>query len=136
METTAIGLRQMLQDARAQVDTMPPRGLGDAFEGGEVDLIVDVRESHEFARGHVPDAINVPRGWLEIHADPESPLANSALTENKDAIIVAYCWQSPGARQLLSAATLKKMGYANVMVMEGGLKEWREQGFPIETTEE
>lgn len=135
MGTTAIGLRQMLQDARAQVDTMQPRRLRDAFEDGEVDLIVDVRESHEYARGHVPEAINVPRGWLEIHADPESPLANSALTEHKDARIVAYCWQSPGARQLLSAATLKKMGYVNVMVMEGGLKEWREEGLPIETTE-
>ena len=127
-------LREMIQKARERVTTMPPEEVREALDDGEIDLIVDVRESEEFARGHVPGAVHLPRGWLEIHADPDSPLANSALTENTNARIVAYCWQSPGARQLLSAATLKEMGYTNVMVMEGGLKEWKEQGLPIETS--
>jgi rhodanese-related sulfurtransferase len=126
-------LREMIQKARERVTTMPPEEVREALDDGEIDLIVDVRESEEFARGHVPGAIHLPRGWLEIHADPHSPLANSALIENKDARIVAYCWQAPGARQLLSAATLKEMGYPNVMVMAGGLKEWKEQGLPIDT---
>lgn len=129
-------LREMIQKARKRVRAMPPEEVRDALEGREIDLIVDVRESEEYARGHVPGAVHLPRGWLEIHADPDSPLANSGLTEDRDARIVAYCWQAPGARQLLSAATLKEMGYTNVMVMEGGLKEWKEQGLPIETSAE
>jgi rhodanese-related sulfurtransferase len=130
------GLREMIQKARERVTTMSPEEVRDALNGREIDLIVDVRESQEFARGHVPGAVHLPRGWLEIHADPDSPLANSALTKNKSGRIVAYCWQAPGARQLLSASTLKEMGYTNVMVMEGGLKEWKEQGLPIETSGE
>jgi sulfur-carrier protein adenylyltransferase/sulfurtransferase len=130
------GLREMLQKARADLSTMPPMAVRDALKQGQVDLIVDVRELHEFARGHVPGAVHVPRGWLEIHADPDSPLANETLAADKTARIVAYCWQAPGARQLLSAKTLKDMGYSNVMVMEGGLKEWKEQGLPIEASSE
>jgi hypothetical protein len=57
-------LREMIQKARERVTTMPPEEVREALDGGEIDVIVDVRESEEFARGHVTGAIHLPRGWL------------------------------------------------------------------------
>ena len=125
-------LKEMIQEARAQVRELPPQQVAAALEQGDIDLVVDVREPEEWSRGHIPGSINIPRGWLEIRADPASPGAHQELSKNRDARIVVYCLQAPSARSLLAAQTLDQMGYANVSAIEGGLLNWRDQGLPLE----
>lgn len=128
----ASSLKEMIQEARAEVRELPPKEVAAALERGEIDLLVDVREHEEWSRGHIPGSVNIPRGWLEIRADPASPGADQALSRNRDARIAVYCLQAPSARSLLAAQTLKGMGYTNVSGIEGGLLNWRDQGLPLE----
>ena len=128
----ASSLREMIEEARAQVRELPPKEVAEAIERGEVDLVIDVREKEEWARGHIPGAMNIPRGWLEIRADPASPGADPVLSKNREAQIVVYCLKAPSARSLLAAQTLARMGYSNVSGIEGGLLGWRDQKLPLE----
>jgi rhodanese-related sulfurtransferase len=132
VKTMARSLKEMIQEARAQVRELPPKEVAAALERGEVDLVLDVREPEEWSRGHIPGSVNIPRGWIEIRADPASPGAHQELSRNRDARIVVYCLQAPSARSVLAAQTLLGMGYTNVSGIEGGLLNWREQGLPLE----
>jgi rhodanese-related sulfurtransferase len=128
----AMGLKEMVQEALASVEAVSARDLREGLDRGEVDLVIDVREPNEWEGGHVPGAINVPRGMLELRADPESPATDPALSGDKDARVVVYCLKGPGARSLLAAQTLGSMGYSNVAAMRGGFEEWRAEGLPAE----
>ena len=132
VKTMAKSLKEMIQEARAQVVELPPKQVAAALEQGEVDLVVDVREPEEWSRGHIPGSVNIPRGWLEIRADPQSPGAHQELSRNRDARIVVYCLQAPSARSVPAAQTLQGMGYTNVSGIEGGLLNWRKDGLPLE----
>jgi rhodanese-related sulfurtransferase len=128
----AMGLKDMVQEALGSVEAVSAAALKEGLDRGEVDLVLDVREPSEWAEGHVPGAMNVPRGVLELRADPESPATDPALSANKDARVVVYCLKAPGARSLLAAQTLGRMGYSNVAAMRGGFEEWRAEGLPGE----
>ncbi|MGH2694396.1 MAG: rhodanese-like domain-containing protein [Actinomycetota bacterium] len=132
----SVTLKDMMMEARQNVDEIPPDEAKRRIDAGEVELVLDVREEGEWTRGHIPGAVHVPRGLLEIYADPSSPAAHPELTARKDARVVTYCWQAPGARSILAAHTLKRMGYENVIALAGGLKAWKEQALPLETEEE
>jgi rhodanese-related sulfurtransferase len=127
----AVGLKELIARARAAVREIPPAAVKDGVDRGEIDLVVDVREPREWQEGHVPGAVNVPRGLLELKADPESPVADPALSRH-EASVVVYCTKGPGARSLLAAETLTEMGFANVAVLAGGLNGWREAGLPVD----
>jgi rhodanese-related sulfurtransferase len=124
----ALTLAQMIADARVAVREVRP---AEASEPAR-DVIVDVREPHEYRDGHVPDAINIPRGMLELRADPGSPVRDETLTEDQSARVLVYCTKAPGARSLLAAQTLARMGYERVEVLGGGLISWTEAGLPVE----
>lgn len=87
--------------------------------------ILDVREPAEFAAGHLPGAINIPRGVLEfkIGADP-------VLQNQQDQEIIVYC--QTGGRSALATEVLHKMGYDKAVSMAGGFKEWLEQGYDVD----
>jgi rhodanese-related sulfurtransferase len=121
----------MIATARSRVREIPPAAVKDGVDGGKIDLVVDVREPREWQQGHVPGALNVPRGLLELKADPESPVADPALAR-REASIVVYCTKAPSARSLFAAETLQEMGFANVAAMAAGLNGWREAGLPVE----
>ncbi|HZS92307.1 MAG TPA: rhodanese-like domain-containing protein [Chloroflexota bacterium] len=121
---------QMLEEARRTVPEITASQARDRLERGEMDLLLDVRETDEWERGHIPGAVHAPRGLLEWYADPSSPYAKPALTENREARIVVQC--ASGGRSLLAAQTLRQMGYPNVASMAGGFKEWSTHGFPVE----
>ena len=121
---------QMLAEARKTVPEITASQAKEQLDRGEVDLILDVRESSEWDKGHIPGAVLAPRGLLEWYADPTSPYAKPELTANRDARIVVHC--AAGARSLLAAETLKKMGYSNAVSMVGGFNDWAKQGFPVE----
>jgi rhodanese-related sulfurtransferase len=129
----ATGLKEMVAEARGRVQEVSPQDVKGALDGGEELVVLDVREPHEFAQGHLPGALNVPRGMLELTADADSPVADPALAEKRDARVVTYCLRAPGARSLFAADTLAKMGFTNVAAMAAGVSGWTEAGLPVET---
>ena len=94
------------------------------LEAGEHFHFIDVREDHEFAQDHAKGAIHLGRGILE--RDIES------LIPDNSAEIVLYC--GGGFRSALAADSLQRMGYTNVTSMAGGIRAWREAGYPLEGT--
>lgn len=90
--------------------------------GGEMFLLIDTREDHEWASGHLPGAVHMGRGILERDIEKSVP--------DKGASIVLYC--GGGFRSALSAESLQKMGYRNVVSMDGGFRGWLEAGGPIQ----
>lgn len=128
----AFGLKEMIQEARASVEEVSVQDAHDGLESGAVHMLIDVREPFEWDKGHISGAVNLPRGLLELRADPESPVTNPDLSENKDARVVLYCTKSPSARSMLAAQTLGSMGYSNVAALRGGLEEWKAAGLPAE----
>jgi len=128
----ALGLKDMVEEAARSVEAISAATLKEGLDRGEVDVVVDVREPNEWEQGHVPGAMNVPRGVLELRADPESPVTEPALSADKGARVVVYCLKAPGARSLFAAQTLGMMGYSNVAAMRGGFEEWRAEGLPDE----
>jgi rhodanese-related sulfurtransferase len=125
-------LAEMVATARSQAREISPAQAAAADNQAELRLIVDVREPAEYAQSHVARAVNIPRGVLELRADPASPAADAALSGDQSARILVYCTKGPGARSLLAAQTLSSMGYENVEVLGGGLNAWAEAGLPVE----
>jgi len=125
-------LASMIAAARSVASEVPPDAAREALDSGAVKLVLDVREPEEFREAHVPDAVNIPRGLLEIRADPASPAADPSLSAERSARVLVYCTKGPGARSLFAARTLMDMGYENVDVLAGGMNAWAEAGLPVE----
>jgi rhodanese-related sulfurtransferase len=83
-------------------------------------VFVDVRETDEWDEGHIPDAIHLSRGTLELDIEEKVPDAET--------MVVCHC--GGGGRSALAAESLQKMGYKNVRSMAGGFKAWRALGLP------
>jgi rhodanese-related sulfurtransferase len=124
-------LMSMIEAARGGAHEVPAADARDALESGALSLVVDVREPGEFRKGHVPEAVNIPRGLLELRADPASPGADPELTAERAGRVLVYCTKGPGARSLLAAQTLRSMGYERVDVLDGGLIAWEQAGLPV-----
>ncbi len=129
----ATSLMEMVQEARRSVREIAAEEVVKELKRRDGVFLVDVREASEFAKGHIPGAVNIPRGILELKADPASPMADPDLVGKRDARVLLYCLRAPSARSLLAAETLTKMGYSNVAAIEGGLLGWRDQALPLET---
>src|SRR5262249_59339331 len=86
---------------------------------GEQFPIVDVREKLEWNEGHLPEALHVPRGYLELQIEEAIP--------DKERPVLLYC--AGGVRSLLAAETLRQMGYRQPISMSGGYTAWRNAGF-------
>jgi len=116
------GFVTLVEEARRRIrectvgDVKMKLGRGERFH------FIDVREDNEFAVDHAKGALHLGRGILERDIETVIP--------DKHAEIVLYC--GGGYRSALAAANLKKMGYANVASMDGGIRAWREAGYPIE----
>ncbi len=128
----ALTLREMIASARSEVREVGPAEACRAHNDGKLALIIDVREPHEYREARIPEAVNIPRGLLEISADPSSPAHDVALCADPSARILVYCTKGPGARSLLAAQTLARMGYERAEVLGGGLVAWTEAGLPVE----
>ncbi|EYD75437.1 Rhodanese-like domain protein [Rubellimicrobium mesophilum DSM 19309] len=111
-------------EAKAKVPAITPE---EASRLADV-VFLDVREPSEVeASGKVAGALNIPRGMLDVQADPSSPRREAALDPTKT--VVTYC--GVGGRAALAAARLKELGFADVRHM-GGFKDWAEKGLPVE----
>ena len=129
----ALTLASMVAAARADAREVAPAEASTAVERGTVALVLDVRERKEFDEAYLPAAVNIPRGLLELRADPASPVAHTRLTADQAGRILVYCTKSPSARSLLAAQTLREhMGYDDVEVLDGCLVAWEAEGLPVE----
>lgn len=126
-------LASMIAAARDGATEVPPADAREALDSGALRLVIDVREPQEFRDGHVPEAVSIPRGVLELRADPASPSADPGLSADRAERVLVYCTKGPGARSLFAAQTLKSMGYERVEVLGGGLVGWQEAGLPVES---
>ena len=89
----------------------------------DADVLLDVREPQEFAAGHLPGAINIPRGLLEFQ------LSGTPALGARDLRAVLYCKTS--GRAALAAQTMQAMGYLNVQSIAGGYDAWLAAGQPV-----
>jgi rhodanese-related sulfurtransferase len=98
--------------------------LADAEEAiRQADVLIDVREADEFATGHLPGAVCVPRGLLEFK------LSSTPALSGRDLKVVLYCKTS--GRAALAAQTMQSMGYLNVTSIAGGFDAWAAAGKPV-----
>lgn len=112
-------------DARSRVRECSVSDVRDRLARGERFMLVDVREDHEWAAGHLPGAAHIGRGVIERDVETKVP---DPATE-----IVLYC--GGGFRSALAADNLQKMGYTNVLSMDGGFRGWKDAGLTIESVD-
>lgn len=130
-QTIHRGIKAMLDDANAQIETMTAADVIAASKRDDV-VIVDLRDPRELEReGKVPGAFSCTRGMLEFWIDPQSPYAKEVFQQDKKFIF--FC--AGGWRSALAAKTAQDMGLSPVAHMNGGFKAWREAGGPIEQAE-
>jgi rhodanese-related sulfurtransferase len=104
--------------ARRQVKLLSPQEL----QAAPPPAVIFVDTSQEFARGHVPGARWVPRGWLEAWISDVAPA--------KDTPVAVTC--QDGRNAILAAITLKELGYQHVSALDGGMAAWQKAGLPVE----
>lgn len=115
---------QMLAEAAAQVPFMSLQELKSRVEAGNSDLLVlDVRERDAYEAGHIPGAKLLPRGQLELRVNQDLP--------DPTRRIVVCC--EFGRISTLAAATLREMGFQRAAALDGGMKAWRDAGYPTTT---
>ncbi len=108
--------RDLLKEAKAEIRETDPAGAATMLAEGAV--LLDVREPDEFEQGAVPGSVHIPRGNLEPNV--ENRLAD------KDAPVVVMC--AGGVRSAFAAQTLQEMGYSDVVSMDGGFNQWKDEG--------
>jgi len=112
---------KIVDDAKTRVRETNVDQVKARMDRGERLLIVDVREESEFAKDHLPGAIHLGKGIIERDIEARVPEFNAEL--------ILYC--GGGFRSALAADNLQKMGYTNVISMDGGIRDWREKGYPL-----
>lgn len=112
---------EQVADAKQRIREVSPADVQAMQARGEPVTVVDVREDAEWAAGHLPGAVHVPRGRLEAEAAAQIP---------RDRPTVVYC--AAGGRSALAADALQQMGYADVVSMRGGIGAWADAGGEIE----
>ena len=108
----------LMREAREVAREVGPADAAALIESGVT--VVDVREQHEWNEGHIPGAIHVPRGYLEIDVEQAVP--------DRTSPVLLYC--AAGVRSLLAARELHEMGYADPISMAGGFDRWKAEGRP------
>ena len=120
--------REIMRQARRQVTEWTPSQVHEALAGQheagpehQEIVLVDVREKLEWNEGHIPGAIHVPRGYLELQIEEAVP--------DKSKTVVLYC--AGGVRSLIAGVTLQQMGYQDPISMSGGFGQWKGNGYPF-----
>lgn len=120
-----VSVAQLLNEAATEVPFMTMDEVKTRVAAGANDLVVlDVRERDAFDAGHIPSAKHLPRGQLELRVNEELP--------DPTVRIVTYC--EVGKISTLAAATLRRMGFTRAVALDGGMKAWKEKGFPVDVT--
>jgi rhodanese-related sulfurtransferase len=116
------GFLALINEVRRTIREMSVDEYRRRLATGERFILVDVREDHEWAAGHLPGAVHIGKGIIEREIERAVP--------DKGAPIVFQC--GGGFRSVLVCENLKRMGYTNTWALDGGYREWLEKGLPIE----
>jgi rhodanese-related sulfurtransferase len=112
---------RIVEEARKRVQETTVDAVKSKLDKGEKFLLIDVREDNEYAKDHLPGAIHLGKGIIERDIEERVPDLNTPM--------ILYC--GGGFRSALAADNLQKMGYTQVISMDGGIRGWREKGFPL-----
>ena len=112
---------RIVEDAKKRVREVSIENTKARLDRGDKFVLVDVREESEYAKDHLPGAIHLGKGVIERDIEESVPELNTP--------IVLYC--GGGYRSALAADNLQKMGYTNVLSMDGGIRGWREKHYPL-----
>lgn len=110
---------RIVEDAKKRVREVSIDDVKARLDRGDKFVLVDVREESEYAKDHLPGAIHLGKGVIERDIEERVPELSTP--------IVLYC--GGGYRSALAADNLQKMGYRNVLSMDGGIRGWREKNF-------
>lgn len=112
---------KIVDDAKSRIKETNVDEVKKMMDRGEDFVLVDVREESEFAKDHLPGAIHLGKGIIERDIEARVPDVNTR--------VILYC--GGGYRSAMAADNLQKMGYKNVISMDGGVRGWREKNFPM-----
>jgi rhodanese-related sulfurtransferase len=112
---------KIVDDARTRIRETNVDEVKKKIDKNDKFLLVDVREESEYAKDHLPGAIHLGKGIIERDIEQRVPDLNAEM--------VLYC--GGGFRSALAADNLQKMGYTNVISMDGGIRSWREKNYPL-----
>jgi rhodanese-related sulfurtransferase len=121
-----VRFKQLAEAAKQHVREITVSDVQQKLYRGAACRLIDVREDHEWAGGHMPGAIHLGRGVIERDIEEQVPDVQTEL--------ILYC--GGGSRSALAAENLQKMGYQAVWSMQGGMKAWLEAGLSLEGTAE
>lgn len=110
---------KLVAEAKKNITEISPKDAAIKIESDHA-VIVDVRDKDEWDEEHIPGAISMSRGTIELDIEEKIPDPN--------AMIICHC--GGGGRSALAAESLQKMGYKNVRSMAGGFKAWKAAGLP------
>jgi rhodanese-related sulfurtransferase len=113
---------KIVQDARTRIKECTVADVQQRIAAGDKFVLVDVREESEWPAGHAPGAVHISKGVIERDVETKVP--------DKATPLVLYC--GGGFRSALAADNLQKMGYTNVISMDGGWRGWTQAGLPVE----
>jgi rhodanese-related sulfurtransferase len=117
----APGFLKIVNDAKTRIREVTIDEVKSKLDRKEKFVLVDVREESEFAKDHLPGAIHLGKGVIERDIEARVPDTSAPL--------VLYC--GGGFRSAMAADNLQKMGYTNVVSMDGGVRGWREKNYPF-----
>ncbi len=112
---------KIVDEAKSRIKEIDIDDVKEKLDSGEKFALVDVREESEFAKDHLPGALHLGKGVIERDIEARVPDLHTPM--------VLYC--GGGFRSALAADNLQKMGYTNVLSMEGGVRSWREKNYPM-----
>lgn len=112
---------RIVEDTKRRIRELSIGEVKGKLDRGEMFLLVDVREESEFAKDHLPGAIHLGKGVIERDIEERVPDVKTPM--------ILYC--GGGYRSALAADSLQKMGYTNVLSMDGGIRGWRKKKLPL-----
>ena len=113
---------KLVNEAKSRIHETDIDGYKKMRDDGQAVLLIDTREDNEWAAGHAVGAAHLAKGIIERDIETQVP--------DKGARIVLYC--GGGFRSALAADALQKMGYSNVISLDGGWRAWQQAGLPVE----
>jgi sulfur-carrier protein adenylyltransferase/sulfurtransferase len=105
--------QKLIEKVKGEIKEITPEDLNQQLSQGNI-TVIDIRENEELSTGHLPNAIFIPRGFLELRIESTVPERNQA--------ICLYC--GGGNRSALAARSLQELGYTKVFSLEGGISRW------------
>jgi len=112
---------KIVDEARARIQETTVDVVKSRLDRGERLVLIDVREESEYAKDHLPGAVHLGKGIIERDIEARVPALDTEM--------ILYC--GGGFRSALAADNLKQMGYTRAISMDGGIRVWREKGFPL-----